>query len=126
MGKALLTTVVLGLLGALAELLQGSGRDVVEELADPLGELAVVSAVGDNGEVVLGVGALGEVLDGLGVEVLSVGGGRGRGSRGAEAAVESKAVGGVDGDSSGARGEALVGEVDEGKDLLVVDVSWRG
>jgi hypothetical protein len=118
-GQALLAAVVLG--GLRVQGL-GSGGDVVEELADPLGELAVVSAVGDNGEVVLGVGVLGEVLDGLGVEVLGVGRGRGRGSRGTEAAVESEAVGGVDGNGSGARGETLVGEVDEGEDLLVVDV----
>lgn len=51
MGQTLLAAVVLGLLDALLELLQGRGGDVVEELANPLGELAVVSAVGDDGEV---------------------------------------------------------------------------
>lgn len=121
-GKALLTTVVLGLLGTLAELLERGGRDVVEELANPLGELAVVSTVGDNGEVGLGVCALGEVGDGLGVEVLGVGGLRGGGGRVAEAAVEGEAVGRVDGHVDGAAGEALVGEVDQGENLLVVDV----
>lgn len=120
--EALLTAVVLGLLAALAELLEGRGRDVVEELANPLGELAVVGAVGDNGEVGLCVCALGKVLDGLGVEVLGVGGGRGRGGRVAEAAVEGEAVGRVDGHLDGAADEALVGEVDQGEDLLVVDV----
>ena len=121
-GEALLTTVVLGLLGALAELLEGSGRDVVEELANPLGKVAVVGTVGDKSEVGLGVCALGEVLDGLGVEVLGVGRLRGGGGRVAEAAVEGEAVGRVDGHVDGAADEAGVGEVDQGQDLLAVDV----
>jgi len=45
----LLTTVVLGLLGL--ELLQGLSRDIGEELAYPLAELALFDTVCDNGEV---------------------------------------------------------------------------
>ena len=124
MCKTLLTTVILGLLGTLAKLLEGSGRDVVEKLANPLGELAVVGTVGDNSKVRLGVCALGEVLDGLGVEVLGVRCLRGGGSRVAETTVESKAVGRVDGHFDGAADEALVGEVDQRKNLLVVNVGY--
>ena len=82
----------------------------------------MVGTVGDNGEVGLGVCALGEVLDGLGVEVLGVGRLRGGGGGAAEAAVEGDAVCGVDGHVNGALDEALVGEVDQREDLLVVDV----
>lgn len=123
-GNALLTTNVLGLLSANSQLLLGLGRDAVEELVHPLGELAVLGTVGDDCEVGLGVCALGEPLDGGSVEVLGVGRLRGRGGGVSEAAVEGEAVGRVGGHVSDAGEEALVGEVDEREDLLGVDVGW--
>ena len=120
--NALLTTVVLGLVLTGSRLLDGRGRDVVEELAHPLGELAVVGAVGYDGEVWLRVGDLGEVFDGVGVEVLGVGRGRSGGSGDAESAVEGKAVDGVGGHVGDAGEEALVGGIDQREDLLRVDV----
>jgi hypothetical protein len=121
-GNALLAANVLGLRLASIRLLAGLGGHIVEELVHPFGEVAVVSAVGNHCKVGLGVCDLGVVFDGGGVEVLRVGRLRGGGGRGAEAAVEGEAVGGVGGHGGDAREEAPVGEVDEREDLLIVDV----
>lgn len=114
----LLTTVVLGLGGL--ESLRGLGAG--EELANPLGQLAMLGPVGDNGEVGLGVGLRSELGDGLGLEILAVGGRGGGDKRGAKAAVESQAVDGVQGELPGVGEALLVDEVDERDDLLVENV----
>ena len=121
-GDTLLTTVVLGLVGTGVGLLERGAGDVLEELANPLGELAVVGTVGDDGEVGLRVGDLGVPLNGLGVEVLGVGRGRSGGGGDTEAAVEGEAVGGLGGHVGDAGEELLVGEVDHGEHFLGVDV----
>lgn len=82
----------------------------------------MLCSVGDDGEVGLGVGDFGEELDGVGVQVLGVGGNGCRGGGRTEAAVEGKAVGGVDGHVLGAGEEGLVREVDEWEDFILVDV----
>lgn len=120
MGNTLLTTEVLGL-GA-GDVGSGSGRNVVEELTNPLGQLTRLDTVGDNGEVGGSVGGFGEVGDSVGVEVLAQRGGGRRRSRDTETAVEGKTVGGVDGHLEDVTEEVLLGELDVGVDLLVVDV----
>lgn len=120
MGNALLTTEVLRLGGG--DLGSGGRRNVVEELTNPLGELTRLNTVGDNGEVGGGVGGVGEVGNGIGVEVLAHGSGGRRRSGDTKTAVEGKAVGRVDGHLENVTEESLLGELDVGVDLLVVDV----
>lgn len=116
----LLTTEVLGLLRL--ELVRRLARDVGEELADPLVELALRNTVADNGEGGLGVGGSGEVGDRLGVDVLADGEGRRSVDRLAETAVESKTEGGVLGHCGGVGEERLLVELHDGVDLLVENV----
>lgn len=120
-GNALLTTKVLGL-GA-GERAGGSGN-LGEEFANPLGQLRVLGAVGNDGNVGLGVGLGSKLGDGVGAEVLGVGG-RGGGDNGvAETTVEGQSVGRVDGKSLGAGKSLLVRQLDEREDLLVQGVGF--
>lgn len=118
-GDTLLTTIVLGL-GRL-ESLRGRG-DAGEELVDPLGQLALLGAVGDNGKVALAVGLRGKLGDGLGLEVLAIGGRGGGDERGAQATVEGETVNGVQSKLAGVGEALLVGEVDERDNLFVENV----
>lgn len=122
--NAFLTTVVLGLLRASIRLIRSRGGDIIEELVHPLGELAVVCTVGNNSEVGLGIGDLGEVLDALSIQVLCVRSLRCGGGGHTEATVESQAVGRVGGHVGDAGEEALVGQMDQRQNLLVVYMSW--
>lgn len=98
-GNALLTTVVLGGDGRQNVVFAGGvdGGGVLEELANPLGDLSGVGATGDKSDVGLGVGTLSELGQGIAGDVLLVGGRLGGGDGGAQTAVESNTVGGIDG-----------------------------
>lgn len=115
-GNTLLTTVVLGLRAV--ESLGGRGT-AGEELANPLGQVGVLGTVGDDGKVGLSVGLRRELGDGLGVEVLGIGGGRGGNERGAQAAVEGQAVDRVQSQLAGVGEALLVRHLDKRDDLLV-------
>lgn len=93
----LLTTEVLGRLGGLYLELAGgtAGREVLEELAHPLGDVGGAGTSGNESNVRLGIGILGELGQGIGRQVFLVWGAQGRGDGGAQAAVESDAVSGI-------------------------------
>ena len=97
-GNALLTTVVLGGDGRQNVVFAGGvdGGGVLEELANPLGDLSGVRAGGDQSDVGLGVGTLSELGQGIAGDVLLVGGRLGGGDGGAQTAVESDTVGSID------------------------------
>lgn len=121
-GDTLLTTEVLRLLA-----LQVAGwlrANVTEELVDPFGELSVLSTVGDNGERWLSVGGRGELGNGVGVEVLAEWKGGRWVERNTKAAVESKAVGGVEGHLLNVCEELLLLHLDDSVNLLVVHVCY--
>lgn len=119
---ALLSSVVLGLLGAGCERLDGRIPNVTEEFVCPLVQLTVLGSVSHEGKVGLGVCDLGEPLDRVGLEVLSVRVRRGGSGGVAETAVEGEAVSRVDGHLERVGEESLVGELEHGEDLLEVDV----
>lgn len=97
---ALLTTVVLrsGRRQSLARL---SIRDVVEELADPLGQISLVDTVADNGKVGLAVSSTAESGNSLLIDILGERGVVGEARRVSEAAVEGNRVRGVVGNLGG-------------------------
>jgi len=73
-GDTLLTTEVLGSRGGLNRVLAGggSGGEILEELAHPLGHIGGVGASSDDTDVGLGVGVLGELGEGIARQVLLV------------------------------------------------------
>lgn len=120
LGNALLTTKVLG--GGSVQVAGAGGGNTLEEGLNPLLETGLAGAIGDNGDVGLVVGEVGEGGDRVLVEV-----GRGRGvdgrvEGGTEAAVESDVVGGIEGD--GGRVELGLLLVDAVLDELVELVGY--
>ena len=117
--RALLTTVVLGSLRL--ELLAGLrlGLDILEELADPLGEALGGSTIGDDGQVGLRVDGIREAGNVLLVQVLLVGGGRRRVDGSAKAGVERNGVGVVEGDSGNIGVESGLLKAEHALNLLV-------
>lgn len=121
-GDALLTTVVfrsnlvldLVLAGAAA-----SAGELLEELTGPLGELGRVGTATDKSNVGLGVGVLGELREGLHVEVFLKGDGGVRGDVLTQTAVESKTVGGIDSQALSVGGKGCLLVLEEGKDVLI-------
>lgn len=120
-GDALLTTEVLGGSAATGlELVGGdAGGQLAEELVHPLGQLGGVGAAGDNGDIGLRVGALGELSNTLCGQVLLVRGGGGGSDVLTETTVEGQAVDGVDGQSLGVLKQSLLLVFDEVDDELV-------
>lgn len=120
LGNALLTTKVLG--GGSVQVAGAGGRNTLEEGLNPLLETGLAGTVGDNGNVGLVEGEVGEGGDRVLVEV-----GRGRGVDGrvegrTEAVVESDVVGGIEGD--GGRVELGLLGVDAVLDELVELVGY--
>ena len=96
------------------------GRGAVgEELLDPVAEVFVRGAVGDDGNVGLGVGGAGKGLEAVGGEVSGQGRGRGRVQGCTEATVEGEAVGGVEGEGLGRGEEGFLRVFDGGEDFFV-------
>lgn len=121
LGDALLTTKVLG--GGGVQVAGAGGGNTLEEGLNPLLETGLAGTIGDNGNVGLVVGNVGEGGDGVLVEV-----GRGRGVDGrvegrTEAVVESDVVGGIEGDGGRVDPSLLV--VDAVLDKLVELVGYR-
>lgn len=124
MAGSLLTTKVLGGL-SLESLSAASGsRNALEELVDPLGQGLRASAIGDNGNVGLGVDDVGEAGNVLLVDVLVEGSGRGGIQGGTEARVEGHGVSVVQSKAGniGVDGSLLVGQ--DSFNLLVELVGW--
>ena len=120
LGNALLTTEVLG--GSVVQVAGAGGGNTLEEGLNPLLETGLAGTVGDNGNVGLVVGEVGEGSDRVLVQV-----GRGRGVDGrvegrAEAVVESDGVGGIEG--NGGRVELSLLGVDAVLDELVELVGY--
>lgn len=119
-GDTSLTTVILG--GGGAEGRAGD-RDGLEEGLNPLLKSSLAGAVGDNGDVGLGVGRLSESGNGVLVQVGVNGSAGSRVDGGTEAGVESNRVGGIEGNGRGADPGLL--EVDDILDLLVELVGYN-
>ncbi len=106
--NTLLSSEVLG--GWAGEL--AAGPDIAEELTHPFGDLSLASTVGDNGDVGLGVGRLGELSDAVLVKIL------GQWSLGgwvqwcAEAGVKCNTVNGIASDLGGVVVGAVLLDVD--------------
>ena len=120
-GNALLTTVVLGGDGGQNAVFAGgvAGRGALEELSNPLRDLSGVGAAGDESNVGFGVGALSELGEGIAGDVLLVRRGLGGGNRGAQTAVESNTVGGIDSNGLRVGVDGLLLVLDEFADNLV-------
>lgn len=117
--NALLATVVGGGRRLHAKLAGGGSGDVAEESVGPLAEARLGGAVGNNSDVGLRVGTLGELGKGVLIDV-AVRGRRKRGVQGrAEAVVVGKAVGGVEGDGSGIPREPGLLDLDHPLDILL-------
>lgn len=116
MSNTLLTTVVLGRLGW--ELTAALGRDIAEELTNPLAQLGLVGAVGDNRDVLLGVGGGCKLADGLLVQVATEGSVESWVEGCSKTAVESNTVDGIGSDLSSVGICPLLVEVDRWVDLL--------
>lgn len=95
-------------------------------MADPLGESLGGSAIGDNGDVGLGVDNVGEAGDVLLVQVLLEGGRGGRVQRRAETRVEGDGVGVVEGESGDVGVESSLLETENTLDFLVELVGCKG
>lgn len=109
-GNALLTTEILGGNGGLDLVLAGGGTggEILEELANPLGDIGRVGASSDESDVGLGVGILGELSQSITGDVLLIRGALGRSLGGAQAAVEGNAVSGIDGNVLGVGEDGLL------------------
>lgn len=120
-GDTLLTTEVLASLGGLDLVLAGGGTSgqILEELADPLGNIGGVGAGGDETNVGFGVGILGELSEGITRQVLLVRGGLGGGDGSTQATVEGNTVGGIKGNVLGAGGESQLLVLEEIDDNLL-------
>lgn len=97
MAQSLLATIVLGSLSLERLAALGAGGDVLEELSDPAGESLGGGAVGDEGNVGLGVDNIRVAGNVLLVEVLLVGGRSVGGQGRSKAGVEGNGVGVVEG-----------------------------
>lgn len=119
-GDALLTTEVLASRGGLDAVLAGgsTGGEVLEELTNPLVNIGRVGASGDESDVGLGVGILGELSESIAGEVLLVGGALGGGLGGTQTAVEGNTVGGIDGNALGVGVDGLLLKLEEIADDL--------
>lgn len=113
---ALLTTIIGGgsSLGALA-----GGGNLVEELGSPLGDGTLGGAVGDEGNVGLGVDLLGEGGNRVLIKIAVGGSGRLGIHGGTEAVVEGNGVSGVQRDGGRVGSDLELLEVDRESDLLV-------
>lgn len=120
-GDALLTTVVFRSNLVLNLVLAGaaSAGELLEELTGPLGELSRVGAATDKSNVGLGVGVLGELGEGLHVEVFLKWDGGVRGDVLTETTVESNTVGGIDSQALSVGGKGCLLVLEEGKDVLI-------
>ena len=115
LGDTLLTTVVLG--GGRGQLGRRRLGNGLEERFDPLGQPDLVGTVGDDGDVGLGVGSLGEGRNGVLVQVARDGSGGGRVEGGAETVVEGNGVGGIQSEGRGVDLGLL--EMNDPLDILV-------
>lgn len=120
-GDALLTTEVLAGRGGLHLVLAGGGAggEVLEELAHPLVDIGGVGAGGNESNVGLGVGILGELSQGIGREILLVGRVGGGGDGRAQATVESDTVSGIKSDVLGVGESGLLVVLEEVADNLL-------
>lgn len=94
-----------------------------EKFFHPFGEVAVGGSIGYDGDVVTGVGGVGEIGNGLGVEIFH-GVGRDRVERGAETTVESEGVHGVEGEGVWGGEDGFAREGHDVEDLFVEFVGW--
>ena len=121
----LLTAVVLGRLRV--ELLAGLrlGLDILEELANPLGEVLGGSTIRDQGQVRLRVDSVGEAGNVLLVQILLGGGGGRRVDGSTKAGVERNGVGVVESDGRDIGVESGLLESEHALNLLVKLVRYR-
>ena len=94
-------------------------RAVGEELLDPIAEIGMRGAVGDDDNVGLGVGDLREGLQALNGEVFCQRGRRGRMKGCAEATVEGNTVGRVESEGFGRAKEVFLRYLDDREDFFV-------
>lgn len=124
--RSLLTTKVLAGLGLEGLAASGGRGDVLEELANPLGEGVGSGTVGDDGDVGLGVDNVGEAGNVLLVQVLLVGSRRTGVEGGTETSVEGDGVGVIEGNGGGIGIEGGLLGVEDTLDILVELVGWIG
>lgn len=117
--RSLLTTKVLAGLGLEGLAASGGRGDVLEELANPLGEGVGSGTVGDDGDVGLGVDNVGEAGNVLLVQVLLVGSRRAGVEGGTEASVEGDGMGVIEGNGGGIGVEGGLLGVEDTLDILV-------
>ena len=122
-GCALLTTVVLGRSSVKLLARLGRGLHVIEELADPLGDILRAGAVGDEGKRRLGVDSIGEASNVLLVQVLLGRRRRGGVDGGTQTSVEGNRVGVVEGEGSNVVVEVVLLDAQNRLNLLVELVS---
>lgn len=120
-GDTLLTTEVLAGSGGLDLVLAGgaAGGEALEELAHPLVDIGGVGTGGNESNVGLGVGILGELSQGVGREVLLVGRVGGGGDGRAQATVESDTVSSIESNVLGVGESGLLVILEEVADNLL-------
>lgn len=119
MASSLLTAVVLGSLSLKGLAALGGSRNILEELANPVGQGISGGTIGNNSDVGLGVDNVGVAGNVLFVQVL-LDGRRGRGVDGStEAVVEGNGMGVVEGESSNVGIEGGLLEVENSFDVFV-------
>lgn len=122
---SLLTTKVLAGLGLEGLAASRGSRNLLEELTNPLGDGLGGGAIGNEGDVGLGVDNISEAGDVLLVQVLLVGAGAGRVERRTETGVEGNGVGVVEGDGSDVVAELSLLGAEGSLDILVELVGYR-
>lgn len=123
----LLTAIVLSLLGRNGgERTRGmGGGDVLEEFTNPLGDIrAGVGAAGNDGNGRFGIGSLGELSNGLSIDVLADGDRGGGGQWVSKATVESNVVHGFPSLGGVVGSNGVLAELDVFEDQFLQFVAW--